>query len=822
MDVKIRLRFEDMASGALGQAAAKASGIFAGLKNGANVATAGVAGAFGLMATGVGKAMGSAGNLLMGAVNTMKNGLTSLVSHAKWASLLIGGPLVLGITELVGMAGKFERFGKAAEFMLGSKEAADQFADSVRRLSKETMFNVDQIAEMESRLVGNTKNVQKSEGALRALTDAVAATGGGYAELDGATRAYIQVNSKAILSSEELNRQFANSNIPIVRLLAESIAKDLNHPLRKYIQNTAGSGGAAGATKKLAGEYEKAIAKQGEWGLKFDELGAKVTKAKDKFGESSVEFRRAQYNLEEYGKTVDKAKGTIAAFNSAEANKGKGGGVAKAMSVEEIQAQLQSIGDLSIPGGIGADAITRALNEAYGGANKELLKSFSGQMSLLGDVAKLTALSFLGLDESFRPVEGGVLSLLKNALYPMVNFLDQNQEKITNFAKQFGNSMPGLLAFASFIGGILIPFLWGLLAPVIATGVVFGLIGYAVGLLIERFGGFGAILGTAQTIWTNLATLWTGTVLPALQFLGNSLKTLLGPSLEQLKPAIDNLVVAFQKMFPILMQAVGIILIIAGAIITGLIGAFAMALPYIIGAVTAIINIFRGFLMLFVGLFTWNAQMINDGWKTLWTGVEEFLGNTINAILAAITGFVFGIISFFEMLYNKLVGHSIIPDLVNGILEWFGTLKERGLNAISSLINGIKDRFLSVVNSAGNWGRDIVSNFINGLKSSISALGGAATVIADKMGLGDLFKLHGGIVPGPVGAPVPIIAHGGERVVPRSGVDAQGPTSSSQAVTVNFYGNVAMDDESRVNELADRIGKILGRQNELARYGAGY
>jgi len=80
-------------------------------------------------------------------------------------------------------------------------------------------------------------------------------------------------------------------------------------------------------------------------------------------------------------------------------------------------------------------------------------------------------------------------------------------------------------------------------------------------------------------------------------------------------------------------------------------------------------------------------------------------------------------------------------------------------------------------------------------------------------------RQHGGIIPGPIGAPVPILAHAGERVVPRSGADVGGGTGST--VNINITGQLVVDNETRVNELADRIGRMLGRQNELARYGLG-
>ena len=83
---------------------------------------------------------------------------------------------------------------------------------------------------------------------------------------------------------------------------------------------------------------------------------------------------------------------------------------------------------------------------------------------------------------------------------------------------------------------------------------------------------------------------------------------------------------------------------------------------------------------------------------------------------------------------------------------------------------------------------------------------------------------HGGIVPGPVGQAVPIMAHGGERITPR-GSNANAPFANQGlggGVTINMSGNFNMDSEARVKELADRIIRILGRQSELSRYGVGF
>lgn len=82
-------------------------------------------------------------------------------------------------------------------------------------------------------------------------------------------------------------------------------------------------------------------------------------------------------------------------------------------------------------------------------------------------------------------------------------------------------------------------------------------------------------------------------------------------------------------------------------------------------------------------------------------------------------------------------------------------------------------------------------------------------------------KQHGGVVEGPPGMAVPIIAHGGERVIP-SGGESGGGGGGGNGVVINFSGAVNMDSEQRVQQLADKIIRVIGRQNELSRYGVGF
>lgn len=65
------------------------------------------------------------------------------------------------------------------------------------------------------------------------------------------------------------------------------------------------------------------------------------------------------------------------------------------------------------------------------------------------------------------------------------------------------------------------------------------------------------------------------------------------------------------------------------------------------------------------------------------------------------------IISLFQWLYDKLVGHSIIPDIVKAMIKWFWKLPGAILSALSSIMNSVYQ-----------WGIDFIGNIVKGIKST--------------------------------------------------------------------------------------------------------
>lgn len=152
-----------------------------------------------------------------------------------------------------------------------------------------------------------------------------------------------------------------------------------------------------------------------------------------------------------------------------------------------------------------------------------------------------------------------------------------------------------------------------------------------------------------------------------------------GPALAGLKDLVKPLQDAWQRVWPILKVAIGILI---GLLLLSLRTAFDI-LGNILGPIIQMIGgILRGLILIFKGVVQGVLAIINGDWKLAFTGLWNIvkgawdiiwsifkgIGKTLFGI---VKGVVEGIVGFFSWLYNVLVGHSIIPDLVNAIVRWF-------------------------------------------------------------------------------------------------------------------------------------------------------
>ncbi len=147
-----------------------------------------------------------------------------------------------------------------------------------------------------------------------------------------------------------------------------------------------------------------------------------------------------------------------------------------------------------------------------------------------------------------------------------------------------------------------------------------------------------------------------------------------------------------------------------------------------------------------------------DGIKTYFSGVWEIIKGTVKTM-------VDGIIGFFKYLWDELTGHSIIPDMINDIINWFGklpgqlmnfwnTIKTDVTNAwnwiwttisnkSSDIFNGIMKPFNQARDSIGGVVKSFINNCISmlnngitGVESFVNFFGNAIDFVAGKLGAG--------------------------------------------------------------------------------------
>ncbi|WP_433242505.1 hypothetical protein [Actinomadura nitritigenes] len=199
---------------------------------------------------------------------------------------------------------------------------------------------------------------------------------------------------------------------------------------------------------------------------------------------------------------------------------------------------------------------------------------------------------------------------------------------------------------------------------------------------------------------------------------------------EALKSAIDVITTVVNRLGSVLGFLFDVITAVwqrFGGNIFGIIQTvFMTILEVVSGALTTLKGVFD----LFVGIFT-------GDWGKAWTGVKEIFSGLWQGILGVLKGAlglvvetvkatVSLIIWPFQWLYDQIIGHSIIPDLVNGILGWFKNL----LSWLLSPLTGLRDFVVRMFTNAKDWVLSRLSSLYQGAVSRFTTLRDRATALA--------------------------------------------------------------------------------------------
>jgi phage-related protein len=327
-------------------------------------------------------------------------------------------------------------------------------------------------------------------------------------------------------------------------------------------------------------------------------------------------------------------------------------------------------------------------------AMPEVQKALTSIFTAVNSIAKLFA---------------GTLGAVIEALLPLLAAL---APVVTELAEKFG---PVLADLAAALGKALMPIVDALLPIVSDVGdIIVGLVqavmpllpplGELIGAIVEALGpmisAFGAQLVPLIGALTQGLLPVVGALVPIVQQFGQFL--------GQLAPLFPQLMLAVLPLIPPLSQLTIALLDLALQVLTPL-------MPLILQLATMLTTVLTSAITTLVPAIT---TVI--GWITTFT--------------KAITDGVKWIVDKFTWLYDVLVGHSIIPDLVHAIIDWFTKLWTKSKEIFNNLRKWVVDTWNNLWNSArskwdsfwsGLWkaltgAKTSVVNWVSGLRTSVT------------------------------------------------------------------------------------------------------
>ena len=287
------------------------------------------------------------------------------------------------------------------------------------------------------------------------------------------------------------------------------------------------------------------------------------------------------------------------------------------------------------------------------------------------------------------------------------------------------------------VGG-LTTFLGNLLIRGQSLAVIFGASGGGIGGVLSVLGSilssvisavfspFSLLVVTIASTAMVLAANWDKVVQVFKNFIDNidlqgkfdAITAALAPMMEKLSGLGD--------LFTVIGTIGTTILAAAMHIVAGVFNAVLTALPPLIEAIGGVIDILAGLGEFIVAIFTGDLEKAKESVVKIGTGIKDVFGGLWNAVGGLLMGFVDGVVAFFTGLWDTLVGHSIVPDTINAIVEWFASLPGAILGGLEAFINSVIEWFKTAWSGIQNswsgvtqWFSDIWSN----IKETFSNVG---------------------------------------------------------------------------------------------------
>ncbi len=418
----------------------------------------------------------------------------------------------------------------------------------------------------------------------------------------------------------------------------------------------------------------------------------------------------------------------------------------------------------------------------------------SGRLSNLSDnIFRLKA----AIGETLLPAVNQIVS----ALLPFV-------EQMSTFAQNNPQLVTGLVALGlalGVIGGLMItlgPIIMGVIAfftllfsPLMLIIMGIGLLIAAGYLLIQNWA---MIQQMASQVWTMITTVISNALLAIQEYFVSIWTQIFAYLTESWNLFINGTLVSLLIQFAAVV--INWLLVIKQA--------FELAWFAIVSVITiaiyAVLAVVNAVMAAKQAVITAIMNAIKNVISTIWNAIKDVVFTILDGIKARFSAVWEGIKQIVQVILNSLA------EIVDRKMTESASSVEFGTSAMTGFFNGL----IGVIESVIGWFNRMADAARNALNAAREAINGAVGGARGALGF-----QHGGTIPGAFNQAVPAILHGGERVIPRTGVDVNPGSGGSGGNTVNIIIEGDVNSLDMVNRIVEAVKASIGRDNELVQQG---
>ncbi len=595
-------------------------------------------------------------------------------------------PIVAAGTGAILMAKNFDDSMRKVKATMGDSlgattaEAEKNFKalrDEAQRLGATTAFSAsDAAGAMEVLALQGWETNQIMEGTGPILN---AASAGG---LELAHAAEIVAGNLAAFSLDADKAEWAADMLQVTSSGSATSMAELGEALVTAGGTAANAGMTLDQTNAILGTFSNTGLKGSRAGTTFNamlrDLKDGAEDGKVSFGEFDVELYNADGTMRDMTSVLEDMENNMEGMTTAQKDAAIASvfGSAAQQGVNTILGQgVDTVRDFEEAMKNGAGASQKAADEmegGIGGSFRSLNSALEGLAIAFGDVLapyvqkiadKIADLLgwFTNLSDEMKK-KIVVIGAIVAAIGPLITFLGTVIIVISKVIGAFAMLSPPILIAIAAIGAI------------IAIGVALAANWDAVkAKAIQVFGHFQPLLDTVKGAFQNLVDS-------------------VGPIMESLKTLWQSLIPLLQKVGAI----VGGVLAVAFGVLISTFNAVVAAIGPIINALINFVDFAVNMVNVIVALFTGDFA---GAWEYLQDAAQSTIDlfvNLFTGLIDFVVTFVQTIIEFFHNLYMTLVGNSIIPDMVEAIVEWFQNMFEWLIEIVMNIVEFVTDAFMAI------------------------------------------------------------------------------------------------------------------------------